>query len=162
MTAPRTKPDTGTAHTPDRAELERALVEAKANEIYSSQLMRRFRSTLSNVRDGLEDEGDRIYFGSTNDADELRAIIEEVEELEWDRILASSQKKPDLYARIRELNTEVRAARASQKDLLAALQQAKRLTDNINEFGSCTDSELYDAAWQAIETAIAKSTGAQS
>ena len=87
-----------------QTEMQRALTEAKANEIYSSQLMRRFRESLSNIRAALEDEGDRVYFGSTNDADELRDIIDTVEELEWDRILKSSQKKPDLWARIRELN----------------------------------------------------------
>ena len=35
--------------------------------------------TISNIIDGIEDEGDRAYFGSTNDADELRAIGEELE-----------------------------------------------------------------------------------
>lgn len=34
--------------------------------------------TISNIIDGIEDEGDRVYFGSTNDADELRAINDEL------------------------------------------------------------------------------------
>ena len=34
--------------------------------------------TISNIIDGIEDEGDRAYFGSTNDADELRAINDEL------------------------------------------------------------------------------------
>ncbi len=107
-----------------KAEIDPRLAEAIANEIYSSQLMRRFRDTLANVRDGLEDEGDRIYFGSTNDADQLREIIDEVEELEWDRILASSQKQPDLYAQLRNLNQELRALRETHKGTLEALQLA--------------------------------------
>ncbi|WP_027039089.1 hypothetical protein [Mesorhizobium ciceri] len=118
-----------------QTEIERALTEARANEIYSSQLMRRFRDTLSNVSQGLEDEGDRIYFGSTNDADQLRAIIDEVEELEWDRILASSKKKPDLYAQLRNLNTELRALRKSQKAMLAALKAAEQFMVNGVELG---------------------------
>jgi hypothetical protein len=162
---PTTKPDTGMAHTADQSEMARALAEAKANEIYSSQLMRRFRDTLMNVRDGLEDEGDRIYFGSTNDADQLRDIIEEVEELEWDRILASSQKKPDLYARIRELNTEVRAVRALQKELLAALRKADQFISNGTELGyiRMPDADTPDSAHDTppmIRAAIAKATGA--
>lgn len=44
----------------------------------------------------------------------------------------------------------------AREDMLAALNAAKRLTDNINEFGSCTDAEIYDAAWTAIEAAISK------
>jgi hypothetical protein len=95
------------------AEYEPKLTAARADEIYSSQLMLKFRDTLSNIVDGCDDEGDRIYFGSTNAADELREIAEEIEELEWDRILASSQKRPDLYARLRELNAENRAQAAS-------------------------------------------------
>ena len=34
--------------------------------------------TISNIIDGIEDEGDRAYFGSTNDADELRAINDDL------------------------------------------------------------------------------------
>ena len=34
--------------------------------------------TISNIIDGIEDGGDRVYFGSTNDADELRAINDEL------------------------------------------------------------------------------------
>jgi chromosome segregation ATPase len=121
-----------------QTELQRALTEAKANEIYSSQLLRRFRDTLSNVRAGLEDEGDRIYFGSTNDADELRDIIEAIEELEWDRIMASERKKPDLWARIRELNEEVRALKSDRDswrrvaERLEAEKQAFSEAININ------------------------------
>ena len=34
---------------------------------------------ISYIVAGIEDEGDRAYFGSTNDADELRAISDELE-----------------------------------------------------------------------------------
>ena len=34
--------------------------------------------TLSNICDDFEDEGDRVYLGSTNDADALRSINEEL------------------------------------------------------------------------------------
>jgi hypothetical protein len=87
------------------AEFEPKLTAAKADEVYASQLMLKFRATLSNIVDGCDDEGDRIYFGSTNAADQLREISEEIEDLEWSKILASSQEKPDLYATIRALRT---------------------------------------------------------
>lgn len=153
------------ARTP-QTEIERALTEARANEIYSSQLMRKFRDTLSNVRDGLEDEGDRIYLGSTNDADQLREIVEEVEELEWDRIMASSRKKPDLYAKLRSLNTEVRALRAAQRNSLAALKRAKMFITNGVELGfiRMPDDSTPDPAHEtlpAIEAAISEAEAAQ-
>ena len=135
--------------TASNAEYERALTEARANEIYSSQLMRRFRDTLANVRDGLEDEGDRIYFGSTNDADLLREVIDAVEDLEWDRVLASSQKKPDLYARIRELDDEVRALRKEQKGMMDALESIDAVGVDFGHFESAART-MQEIARKAI------------
>lgn len=40
-------------------------------------LMRRCH-TISNIVSEMEDEGDRVYFGSTNDADVLREISDEL------------------------------------------------------------------------------------
>jgi hypothetical protein len=150
-----------------QTEIERALTEARANEIYSSQLMRRFRDTLSNVRAGMEDEGDRIYFGSTNDADQLREIIDEVEELEWDRILASSKKTPDLWAKILNLNTELHALRTAQRTMLAALEKAEQFIVNGVELGfiRLPDPGTPDPAHDtlpAIRAAIARARGDQS
>lgn len=110
-----------TTASTDAGEIARELAEAKANEVYASKLMLKFRDTLSNIKDGLEDEGDRIYFGSTNDADELREIIDAVEDLAWYKILASSQKKPDLYADLRELRSALSAQEAEIKRLREAL-----------------------------------------
>lgn len=47
---------------------------------------------------------------------------------------------------------------AAFDDMLAALRQAKWLTNNINEFGALTDFAPYDAACDAIDAAIAKAT----
>lgn len=38
------------------------------------------RSDLNNISRAIEDEGDRAYFGSTNDADELRKIAQKFED----------------------------------------------------------------------------------
>ena len=38
------------------------------------------RSDLNNISRAIEDEGDRAYFGSTNDADELRQIAQKFED----------------------------------------------------------------------------------
>lgn len=48
-----------------------------------AEIARRFdhiRSDLNNIVRALEDEGDRIYLGSTNDADELRQIARAFED----------------------------------------------------------------------------------
>lgn len=139
------------------AVFEPALTAARAEEIYSSQLMRKFRDTLSNVKDGMEDEGDRIYFGSTNDADQLREIVDEVEELEWDRILASSQKKPDMYAQLRKLNSEVQALRIVQKKMDAARSALVRIADLPATVSHASEAvELYLLARETAASALAQ------
>lgn len=48
----------------------------------TGEIAKRFdyiRSDLNNIARAIEDEGDRCYLGSTNDADELRQIAQEFE-----------------------------------------------------------------------------------
>lgn len=44
---------------------------------------------LEGIVMGIEDEGDRAYFGSTNDADQLRDIWQGLDDLAWVKILRS-------------------------------------------------------------------------
>lgn len=55
-----------------------------------ARLLVRLRDCLDSIVDGIEDEGDRCYFGSTNDADDLRKLWQELDALKWDRIIAAS------------------------------------------------------------------------
>lgn len=41
----------------------------------------RLRNALIDIR--VEDEGDRVYFDSTNDADLLREIVQELDDFYW-------------------------------------------------------------------------------
>ena len=41
------------------------------------ELLERFGGLITRVADALEDEGDRVYLGSTNDADDLRELRDE-------------------------------------------------------------------------------------
>ena len=43
-------------------------------------------------------------------------------------------------------------------ELFAACMAAKRLIDNINEFGACTDAELYDFAAGKVNAALSKAS----
>jgi len=132
--------------------------EAKANEVYCSKALLRKRSTLSNVLAHMVDEGDRIYFGSTNDADELRDIIDTIEDLEWSKIMASSQAKPDLYGTISGLRKDLAAAEARASTLAA---EVERLTGELREARAQNTNQLIGhatvfEAWRArAETAEA-------
>lgn len=47
----------------------------------------KLRNTLIHVKNGIVDEGDRAYFGSTNHADQLKKIIGKLDDLAWDRVM---------------------------------------------------------------------------
>jgi len=80
----------------------REIVKLRADSAYQSRLLIRVRDALINVRDKIEDEGDRSYFGSTNDADDFREVVESLDAFKWDQIMASAEL-PDLYADLRAL-----------------------------------------------------------
>lgn len=44
----------------------------------AEELLAAITSPLLNIADGIEDEGDRAFFASTNDADKLKEIAEQL------------------------------------------------------------------------------------
>lgn len=50
-------------------------------------LVIRLHGNLEGIVMGIEDEGDRSYFGSTNDADQLKEIWQKLDDLAWLKIL---------------------------------------------------------------------------
>lgn len=63
----------------------RAELTARAKEMQSA------RDTLIWIRDELEDEGDRVYFGSTNHAEQFREVVESMDEWCWHDIMRASR-----------------------------------------------------------------------
>lgn len=90
-----------------RSELEAALVDmAKTQE--------RFRRSIANIVREFEDEGDRVYLGSTNDAEDLRDLDEQLTDtLNW--LECPWMHGTDLWA-------DLKALRETKADLLAALE----------------------------------------
>ena len=61
----------------DDARAVAPLLIAHGRESEKAEVAKRFdhiRSDLNNISRAIEDEGDRCYFGSTNDPDELRRV----------------------------------------------------------------------------------------
>lgn len=50
------------------------------------EILKPFRETMVNIKDGIEDEGDRAYFGSTNAADQFKDIADTLDGLIWDEL----------------------------------------------------------------------------
>ncbi len=105
----------GAGHAPGSAagnasdELARA---DHARTVYARAL-EKMRLALVNVHDGLEDEGDRIYLGSTNHADDLRAAWQTADALSWDEILEDTQPKTPLAEINLQLQVDLAEARAA-------------------------------------------------
>ncbi len=102
--------------TQPRSDLDIARSEAA---FYAKTLLR-LRDALMQVQDHIEDEGDRVYFGSSNDADALREIARKIDGIGWDRIMESSQPPVDLYDIIAKLRTRIGAAEGALKALVDA------------------------------------------
>lgn len=101
-----------------------ALAVTRAESIMRGRLLSRTRDTLINVRDGVEDEGDRTYFGSTNDADTFKDAVERLDAFTWDLIMAE-KGEPDVFEvsqkahrRIAELEAEILALQAARGELV--------------------------------------------
>lgn len=94
-----------------------------------SKTILRLRDVLLLVADNIDDEGDRYYFGSTNDADQLKGIAEELDGWHWDQII-SDGKLPDVYESCR--NAVARAKKAEAK-IAAAYELVERAQELVSE-----------------------------
>lgn len=100
--------------------LEAELIVAKSNAAKNAELLLRLRDAISYIVTDFIDEGDRVYLGSTNHADELREVRDQIEALPWDKIAASFR-----YATI----SDVLAERQRHLDLL---REAARMIGRLS------------------------------
>lgn len=91
------------------------VVTADHSRTCYARALEKMRIALVNINDGLEDEGDRIYLGSTNHADDIRAAWQIAEALNWDEILEHTQPKTDIAA----TNFRLQATIAQLRDRVA-------------------------------------------
>lgn len=84
----------------------------KAKSIARGKLLERFRCHLQDVVDHADDEGDRVYFGSTNDFEYLKEIVSEMDMWHWDTVI-KERAEIDPYAEMRSLRAECEKLKAS-------------------------------------------------
>lgn len=104
-------------------QMEKRIVELEADNTYLAKTLIEMGEKVTLYVDELEDEGDRIYFGSTNHAEYLRDLCETVFE---ERVFRNDRfEKPakgrDLYAEMRELREAKAQSDQQQAELLAAV-----------------------------------------
>lgn len=93
---------------------------ARAECAWLAKRLIRLREALNNIARGVEDEGDRVYFGSTNDADWLKETARDVDGYAFDRIMRES-KWPDYIETSRRAHERATAAEARAAALEKAL-----------------------------------------
>lgn len=96
------------------------LAAHKAKSIARGKLLERFRCYLQEVVDHVSDEGDRVYFGSTNHFTYLKDIVNEMDMWNWDAII---RERPEIdpYEEMRALRLVADAKDRRIEALEAAL-----------------------------------------
>lgn len=104
--------------------LTRERDNARAEVSWLARLMIKTRDAFSFVVSEIEDEGDRCYFGSTNDADTLRDIREKMETWEEGRLI-SDTKWEDYITKCSEAKTRIFTLEAQLKAFREAAEEIK-------------------------------------
>jgi len=91
----------------ERLEAERDAAQARS--VSRGKHLRKLRDRLILIRDEIADEGDRVYFGSTNHADDFRELVQALDDFHWDRIMEERDER-DVIADCRAANERARIA----------------------------------------------------
>jgi len=126
-----------TADAGDGELIARERDNARAECSWLANSLLKYLSDLQNIARDIEDEGDRYYFGSTNDADLLKEIVEKIENYGFNRITRAS-KWPDYIrqsakAHARAESAEARAT-ASESEAAALRERVGVLEKALEPF----------------------------
>lgn len=107
----------------DRVKAERNIFAGKYRSIIA--LMDDTRQKVQEIVDHIEDEGDRSYFGSSNHADWLRDLADDMTSWSFDAMLPKgdiNKMERDPYAEIREQRLKANRALAALKDAVGHIE----------------------------------------
>ena len=112
--------------------LEAKLRLVDQDRIHRGKMLKRIRDMLVNPRDHLDDAGDLVSFGSTNDADTFRDAVQMLEDWRWDDIMREG-KLPDLVANCRKANERADQSNARVALLESALKPFAEEAENWHD-----------------------------
>jgi hypothetical protein len=98
------------------------IAKADLHRAVYARALTQMRDAITAVHDGMEDEGDRVYFGSSNQADDLKAAWHLADALHWDEILADTQPDTPLAETNLKLQAQLRDTDDRIKELTEALR----------------------------------------
>lgn len=85
---------------------ENEITQMQADNVYMSELLQKTATQLLSIGKFV-DEGDRVYFNSTNDADVVNDLIRDLDEWQMDQIMEAGEQPRNLYAEMRDLHRMV-------------------------------------------------------
>lgn len=132
--------------------------EMKADLVHFAKLIFKLDATVSNLVTGLEDEGDRIYLGSTNDADQLRELSGELEDAFYSTELTKYGEGRDVWAEMRELRERITELEAENFRLAAGqcVVENGLIGDEHGHFDcSLRTPPVLEVAKEALENLVA-------
>ena len=97
----------------------------RARSINRGKMLIRVRDVLVNIKADIEDEVDRTYFGSMNQADMFREVVEELDAFKWDRIMQEGPE-PDVIEECRKANGRADTAEARLKRIITQCRNETR------------------------------------
>jgi hypothetical protein len=90
----------------------------KGKSIARGKLLERFRCHVQEVVDHAEDEGDRVYFGSSNHFEYLKEIVNEMDMWGWDAVIRE-RDEVDPYAELRQVRASIEKFENKIEDIIA-------------------------------------------
>lgn len=141
------------------ASLKRLKSAYKAKNASKTRLLERVREVISDLVAYIVDEGDRAYFGSTNDADELRDLATKIEGWKWDDILRQSDGDP--YATIREQRSRADAAETELATIRAENDRLREALAVIDRYEIFADVSLVNQIFRLKNSARAALKGGE-
>lgn len=132
--------------------------EKDAEIVYQAKLLKQVRDRFTLIIHDIEDEGDRVYFGSSNHADDLRDTVEQLDDWDWHRIDKASKGR-DLYAdlrAVRELNRELVVVLGTVRDYVSDVVEGGLVLADGSQF--LNDNEMPREDLARIDAAIEKAS----
>jgi hypothetical protein len=134
------------------------LVERDLRATHYARCLEKVSATLQITVMGLEDEGDRVYLGSTNHADALREAWHYLDDLEMDELIADTQPATDLVRTNLELQDAITRLTAERDALRGALKEVGAIACFPGDGMICIQQSL-DEIGRIVDHATLKESG---
>jgi hypothetical protein len=140
------------------AELKKNVNIQKAHSALRGRILQEIRDKIGPLVVSLEDEGDRIYLGSTNDKDWLTEIEETIFEVDDEVWATLNREEADPYQDLYDLRVNkvpaLQARVAELEEALSILLKCPAIADENHsdpEWGDAETAAAVDAARAALQ-----------